>query len=106
MKNKKTPTSQFQKIKYEILNIDIAFSGSITERYMPCGKKGCKCQDQKPSLHGPYYQWTSKINGKTKTIRIQPNEVSNYKNWVDEGKRLDKLVAKWKEISLERVSLN
>ena len=102
MKNKKKLDDQFQKIKSEISNMDIAFSGSITERYMPCGKKGCKCQGLPPELHGPYYQWTAKVNGITKTIRIKSSEVANYKNWVEEGKRLDKLIGEWKEISLER----
>jgi hypothetical protein len=103
MQTKKELDQQFQNIKSEIADIDIAFSGSITERYMPCGKKGCKCQGQPPELHGPYYQWTAKINGITKTIRLQSSAVNSYKKWIGEGKRLDKLIAKWKEISLERV---
>lgn len=103
MKTKKERDQQFQNIKSEISNIDIAFSGSITERYMPCGKKGCKCQGQQSELHGPYYQWTAKINGITKTIRLQSSAVNSYKKWIEEGRRLDKLIAKWKEISLERV---
>jgi len=66
-------------------------------------KKGCKCQGENPALHGPYFQWSSKFNGKTKTVRLKSSEINNYKGWINEGKRLDKLITQWKEMSLERV---
>lgn len=92
--------SHLQELKTKISNIDLAFSGSITERYMKCGKKGCKCQGTPPELHGPYYQWSAKVNGITKTVRLKSSEVDAYKGWVKEGKHLDELIAQWKKISL------
>jgi hypothetical protein len=67
---------------------------------MKCGKKGCKCQGTPPELHGPYYQWSAKVNGITKTVRLKSSEVDAYKGWVKEGKHLDELIAQWKKISL------
>ena len=95
--------AQFERNRAELLKTDIALQGSVTQRWMPCGKKGCRCQADPPQLHGPYYQWTAKIEGKTKTLRIKPEEVDLFRAWIARGRRLDALVDQWKKLSLEAV---
>ena len=35
-----------------------------------CGTKTCRCQRDPAALHGPYYRWTGRLEGKltTKTL--------------------------------------
>lgn len=46
--------------------------GSITENYRSCGKPTCACADAKHPGHGPYYAYTLKVGGKTRTRHLRP----------------------------------
>lgn len=45
--------------------------GSITEHYRCCGKDTCCCREPKHPGHGPYYAFTKKVDGKTKTLQLR-----------------------------------
>ena len=45
--------------------------GSITEAFRPCGKPTCSCQAADHPGHGPYYAFTNKVAGKTKTVQLR-----------------------------------
>ncbi len=95
--------ARLARSKQELLGIEIALQGSVTERWMPCGKRGCRCQGEPPQLHGPYYQWTAKVDGKTKTLRLQPDEVEDFRAWIAQGQHLDEWVREWRRLSLEAI---
>jgi hypothetical protein len=46
--------------------------GSITECYRRCGKPTCACAAPGHPGHGPYYAFTRKEKGKTKTLQLRP----------------------------------
>ena len=46
--------------------------GSITEVYRSCGKPTCACAGPGHPGHGPYYAFTVKVDGKTKTLQLRP----------------------------------
>jgi len=49
----------------ELIKLGPLCSGKLYERYIPCGKKYCRCHDvENPKLHGPYYEWVRRIDGK------------------------------------------
>ena len=54
-----------------------ALPGTFTERYNRCGKANCRCKQDPPTLHGPYYQWTRKVDGKTVTRLLSTGTRSN-----------------------------
>ena len=63
--------------------------GSITEAFRCCGKPACACFAQDHPGHGPYYAFTTKVAGKTKTIQFRAGprldrfqrEVETYKQF-------------------------
>lgn len=63
--------------------------GSITEQYRNCGKTPCCCKEPEHPGHGPYYAFTRKAGGKTKTrqLRLGPQlrklerEVETYRQF-------------------------
>jgi hypothetical protein len=67
---------------------------------MPCGKLGCRCMAAPPQLHGPYYQWTRKVRGRTVTVRLRPESAQRITEWIDNGRQLDKVLAKMEVLSL------
>lgn len=48
-----------------IADIGFIWQGSVSERYLKCGKATCACQKDPDSRHGPYYYWTTKVAGKS-----------------------------------------
>ena len=45
--------------------------GSISEVFRKCGKDNCRCADASAVGHGPYYAYTRKVEGKTKTLQMR-----------------------------------
>ena len=35
---------QIEQCKTKLADIGVVLRGSVTERFMPCGKRGCRCQ--------------------------------------------------------------
>lgn len=73
----------------EIARLGDMRRGSITEVFRSCGKPGCCCATPKHPGHGPYYAFTTKVEGKTKTLQLRPGprltkielEVETYKQF-------------------------
>jgi len=51
--------------------------GSITECYRRCGKSNCACAQPDHPGHGPFYAFTRKVDGKTKTVQLRPGPALN-----------------------------
>jgi hypothetical protein len=96
---------QLAQIRAELQEFDIVLRGSITQRFMPCGTPGCRCQVDPPQLHGPYYQWTTKVHGKTQPLRLKPEEVEVFEHWIAQGQRLEQLVQQWRSESLKAAKI-
>ena len=70
------PMSKFKAERSVLLN-KLATTGdmrrgSITECYRSCGKPTCACAAPDHPGHGPYYAFTRKVKGKTKTLQLRP----------------------------------
>jgi len=97
---RKTDAQRYEELKSQIVDIPPIRRGSVVRRFMPCGKPGCRCQAQQPQLHGPYYQWTRKIEGKTATTRVDKEQAKLLSEWIQNGRRLDSLVGQMEKVSL------
>lgn len=91
---------RYQALKRSLADIGFIRRGSVVRRFMPCGKTGCCCQATPPQLHGPYYQWTRKVRGKTLTVRLAPEEARRIEEWIANGRRLRRVVAQMESVSL------
>lgn len=84
----------------QLADLDGLLPGSVAVRHMRCGKRGCACQADPPSLHGPYIQWTRTVAGKTVSRYLSPEQLARYQPWFDNARRLKDLVAKLEIASL------
>ena len=71
------------EIAAEIAALGFALPGTLTERPMRCGHPRCRCHADPPQLHGPYHQWTRKIDGKTVTRFLSNDQLEAYQPWFD-----------------------
>jgi hypothetical protein len=75
------------------IGFGLALPGTLIERHVRCGKPGCRCHADPPVLHGPYWQWTRKVAGKTITRLVPDEQLDDYRQWLDNDRRLRALVA-------------
>lgn len=78
-----------------------ALPGTLLERHIRCNKPGCRCMGDPPQLHGPYYQWTRKIDGKTRTTLLTAEQMERYRSWFDNARTIRTLTADLEALSLE-----
>jgi hypothetical protein len=45
------------------------------------------------------WQWTRKIAGKTTTVRLTQRQAELLREWIDNGRRLDQLLARLEQLS-------
>ena len=93
-----------QQLARQLAEISFAMPGTITERHMRCGKPACRCKADPPVLHGPYVQWTRKVNNKTVTKLLTPDQRDRYQAWFENDKKLKNLVSALEALSLQAAS--
>ncbi len=90
---------RYHELVAQLAGIGLIHSGSITRRYTRCGTSVCKCHAEPPEMHGPYYQWTAKENGKTVTRRLSPPEAELYQEWIDNDRQLRRILQQMRQIA-------
>ena len=79
--------------------------GSLVVRHTSCGKAGCRCRADPPHRHGPYYQWSRAVAGKTVSRRLNEPQAELYRDWIANRQRIETLITKMEEISAAAAEL-
>ena len=90
----------YQALQRALSQVGYFRRGTLLKRLMPCGKPGCACQGSPPRLHGPYYQWTRKVDGKTVTVRLTSEQAELLATWIANGREMDRIIAEMERLSL------
>lgn len=85
--------------------VGLVVRGSVVRNFTTCGSTGCRCKADPPVLHGPYWQWTRSVGGKTVSKRLTAKEAKLYRRWIANARRLDRLVTEMEQISLRAAEL-
>lgn len=92
--------AEADRIATQLAELGFVLPGTVLHRYARCGKPGCRCQTDPPQLHGPFWSWTRKINGRTVTRRLTDDQLRDYQPWFDNSRRLRALVSELEDLSL------
>jgi len=98
---KKKPAPPGARITAELSDLDYALPGTLSRRFMRCGKTNCRCKAEPPVLHGPYLHWTRTIAGKTVTRTLTEDQAARYQAWFDNARRLREVLSDVEARSLE-----
>ncbi len=88
------------RIAAELAGLGPALPGTLIQRHVRCGRANCRCHADPPDLHGPYWQWTRKTAGKTITRLVPDDQLDNYRQWLDNHRRLRALVTELEDLTL------
>jgi hypothetical protein len=94
-----------RELAEEIAEVGIVAAGSVTRRYTRCTSPGCRCNADPPRPHGPYWQWTAKVNGKTVTKRLSSIEAELYQEWINNDRRIRTLLAQLRKVDAKVTEL-
>jgi len=91
--------ARYRSLVAELAELGFISAGSLVSRETSCGKPGCRCQADPPRRHGPYYQWSRAVNGKTVSRRLGEAQAQLYRSWIANRRRLEAIVAEMEEVS-------
>jgi Family of unknown function (DUF6788) len=97
--------ARIQQLASDLSGTGFVSSGSVVHRFVPCGKPGCRCQADPPQLHGPYWQWSRVLRGKTVTRRLTENQARLYQEWIANRRRLTSILAEMDKVSQQAATI-
>jgi hypothetical protein len=79
-----------------ILHPEAMRRGSLYERRMKCGQAACTCQHDPRAAHGPYFTLTQKVQGKTRSRYIAPEQAPLVRRQIESGRQFrERVEAYW-----------
>lgn len=96
---------RYRDLARQLADIGYIASGSVAERFNRCGKPNCACHGDPPRLHGPYWHWTAKVDGKTVNRRLSPRDAELYTDWISNDRHVRVLLSQMKDIAAKATDL-
>src|SRR5437773_4103408 len=66
------PDPRFRQVRQELRQLGYFLKGTVLKRMMKCGQPSCACHRDPSQRHGPYFEWTYKVHGKTVNVKLSP----------------------------------
>ena len=103
MKSKK----KIEQLKQKFLNLGPVLPGSISEQWNVCGTPSCKCKDPKnPQKHGPYYQLSFSVGGRSSSMFIKKQDISEARKRVRSYQAFKKLTTELVQTHVDLIRSN
>lgn len=88
MPNFPPPPAELLNVLAALAGTSPARRGSVTERFMKCGRAGCACHVRDEARHGPYVTWSRVVDGKTKSFYVDAAHADVLRSQVQAGQAL------------------
>jgi hypothetical protein len=96
---------RYKELACQLAEIGWIASGSIAQRATRCGKASCACAADPPRLHGPYWHFTAKVDGKTVNKRLSEHQAALYELWIANDRTVRTLLARMRAVATEAQAL-
>lgn len=93
--------AEIETVKRQIAGIGDLRRGSLSLQHTVCGKPGCRCADNPPRKHGPYYQISYTSAGQSKTQAVHREQLITIRRQVRNCAKLRDLVSRWMDLATE-----
>jgi hypothetical protein len=97
--------SRYQDLAEQVTTVGYIATGSVVERWTQCAHPGCHCHADPPRRHGPYWQWTTKKDGKTITKRLTAQEAPLYREWAANSRQLRAIATQAQAILIKQTKV-
>ena len=71
--------------------------GSVSERFVKCGKSACPCAHDPKARHGPYFSFTHAVKGRTQSRFLSDEQAVVVRRQIERGQQFrNEVDAFWK----------
>ena len=107
MPSRKTPITarpeanqqRFLQALQELQQLDYFLKGTVLKRMMKCGRPQCACRRDPAKRHGPYFEWTYKVKGKTVNVKLSPQAAPLYQAAAKQHRKLKIVLSRLERLS-------
>ena len=96
---------QYRALAAQLADIGYICAGSLAKRHNRCGKPNCHCHDEPPQMHGAYWQWTTKVDGKTVNRRFSETQAVLYQEWIANDRQLRDVITQMRHVAAKATEL-
>lgn len=96
---------RYRDLARQLSEIGWIASGSVACRPERCGKANCACRSDPARLHGPYWHFTAKVDGKTVNKRLSEREAHLYEQWIANDRMARALLGEMREVAAKAQAL-
>src|SRR5712692_10587565 len=90
---------RFAELRHQLRDLVYFCKGTVLERRMKCGQPTCACHQDPAKRHGPYWEWTYKVHGKTVNVKLAASAGPIYKAAAQQYRRLKSLLNRLERLS-------
>ena len=90
---------RYRELARELAEVGYIASGSVALRANRCGKASCACHGDPPRLHGPYWHFTAKVDGKTVNKLLSEHEARLYEEWIANDRKVRSLLTEMRSVA-------
>jgi hypothetical protein len=90
---------RYSKLRKLLAEIAYFCKGTVLSRTLKCGRPTCPCATNPKSRHGPYFEWTYKVAGKTVHHRLSAQEAEVYTQGSTEYRKLKRILQSMEALS-------
>lgn len=94
-----TPDPRFRQARQELHQLGYFLKGTVLKRMMKCGQPNCACHRDPSQRHGPYFEWTYKVKGKTVNVKLSPQTAPLYQAATKQHRKLKAALARMERLS-------
>ena len=95
---------RLHELKRKLLDLGPVLPGSISEQWNVCGTPGCRCKERNnPKKHGPYYQLSFSIRGRSSSMFIKKEDLAEARKRVHRHQEFKKLMTNLIRAYVEQV---
>jgi uncharacterized protein DUF6788 len=94
-----TPDPRFRQARKELRHLGYFLKGTVLKRMMKCGQPNCACHRDASQRHGPYFEWTYKLKGKTVNVKLSPQAAPLYQAATKQHRQLKAALARMERLS-------
>ncbi len=77
--------------------MDFVASGTLHSRTKVCGKTNCKCATDPEARHGPYHEWSRRIDGKLRHSVVSSSQAELLRRAIANHREILALLHLWKD---------
>jgi len=86
---------QTREIRQAIDAMTLVGSGTLSTRTKVCGKPTCRCATDPEARHGPYYEWTRRVEGRYRHSVVSPRQAELLERAIANYKEIQRLLRLW-----------